>query len=232
MSGMNTVSDKNGFIVVYPNGTGLFNNYILSWNAGECCNYVEPIGVDDVGFIKLLIENMKKEYNIDSQRIYIAGISNGGMMAYRLACELSDAIAAIGSIAAYMPVKECNPSEFLSVIVFHGMNDAVIPYDGGFSNNWFVKFLKLGFMSAADSVSFWAKHNRCFLPPQKTRKENVYLELYTNCGKSSEVAFYTIQNSGHAWPGGKKGWFFGDEPTKDIFASEIIWDFFKAHSKI
>jgi len=102
MTGMNEVSEENVFIALYPNGTGLFNDYILSWNAGECCNYVEPLGVDDVGFIRALVNKIQTEYNIDSQRIYAAGISNGGMMAYKLGCDMADVFAAIAPVSARM----------------------------------------------------------------------------------------------------------------------------------
>ena len=230
---MDAIADKNDFIVVYPNGTGLFNNYILSWNAGDCCNYVEPLGVDDVSFIRSLIDALQKLHNIDSDRIYVTGMSNGGMMVHCLGCNLSDNIAAIAPVSSSMwETEKCAPTDFLPVIIFHNIDDAVIPYYGGRSVDWIADFFDLKHTPVLDAVDFWVKHNHCSLSPQKIREGNVYSELYSDCEENADVLFYSISDGGHSWPGGKKGWFLGDKPVQDFSASEIIWSFFKTHPKI
>jgi polyhydroxybutyrate depolymerase len=95
VSDFNRLADEKGFIVVYPNGTGQRQDAILTWNGGACCGYAMTNNVDDVGFIRALIAELSNAYAIDPKRIYVTGISNGGIMAYRLACEASDVIAAI-----------------------------------------------------------------------------------------------------------------------------------------
>src|SRR5690242_15001787 len=90
MTGFSDKADKEHFIVVYPNGTGRFENFLLTWNAGNCCGYALDNNIDDTGFLRTVIERMEKDFNIDANRIYATGISNGGMMSYRLGCELSD----------------------------------------------------------------------------------------------------------------------------------------------
>lgn len=227
----NGIADKNGFIVVYPNGTGVFREYLLSWNAGGCCNYVKPLGVDDVNFIRRLIDKLKEERNIDSNKIYVAGISNGGMMVYRLGCELSDKLAAIAAVSSSMLTERCEPSDFLSVITFHNLDDRVVPFEGGESGSWIVKLFKLNFNPEKEAVSFWVGHNFCQGASTKEQEGVVLKETYTECKNNTEVVSYVIEEGGHSWPGGDKTWLLGGKPANYIVASEIIWDFFEKHPK-
>jgi len=231
ITGMNETADKENFIAVYPNGTGLFN-FMLSWNAGYCCNYVEPLEVDDVAFLNLLISTLSKEYNIDLNKIYIAGFSNGGMMAYKLACELSDRIAAIAAISSAMPVDECQPSDFVSVLVFHGKDDTVIPYQGGGATKLYIKPFMFKHKPVVESISFWVKHNLCQGVSFKEKTSRINKEFYNFCAEETSVELYVADATGHAWPGGKKSWFLGDETEVGLSASQVVWDFFEKHSKI
>lgn len=228
-SGMNVIADSENFIVAYPNGTGLFNEYVLSWNAGECCNYVEPLGVDDVGFVKFLIATLKADYNINSDKIYAAGFSNGGMMVYRLGCEDSELLAGMAIVSSTICFEACMPSEKIPLVVFHGMKDIVIPYNGGVGTDFFTSFFKVVHKPVLDSVSFWAKNNKCEPVPQKEKEDGIYKEVYSDCEKNADVEFYVIEDGGHAWPGTGEGWLLGDKPV--VFpASEIIWQFLVDHS--
>jgi polyhydroxybutyrate depolymerase len=231
VTNMNEVADQEGFVAVYPNGTGLFN-YVLSWNAGECCNYVAPFGVNDVEFIDRLTDELKKDYAVDPDRIYVAGMSNGGMMAYRLGCSLTDQLAAIGVVAASLSLEDCRPSGPLPVIVFHGKKDNVISLDGDKSTSWLVKFFGLNLNSASDSLSFWVKNNACSGGSQRIKKGKIEKRLYLGCRKNADILLYIIDDAGHMWPGGKKSWFLSDRPSMEINASEAIWDFFAGHPKI
>ncbi|MFC1756976.1 alpha/beta hydrolase family esterase [Patescibacteria group bacterium] len=228
---VNDLSDQENFIVVYPNGTGLFDNYMLSWNAGKCCNFFEPFEVDDVDFIRTLIDKIQEDYNVDSRKIYISGLSNGAMMTHRLGCELADKVSAIAPVAGSMMIGVCNPSDSLSVISFHGKEDTVVPFEGGFSDRWVVKLFDIDFNSVPESISFWVKHNECFNIPEKHTIDNVTKEVYTGGIDNTEVAFYTFSDYGHVWPGAGRGIFFIEDLPKDVIATEIIWDFFKTHIK-
>ncbi|MDD5032668.1 MAG: PHB depolymerase family esterase [Candidatus Pacebacteria bacterium] len=228
---MDEVSDKNRFIVVYPNGTGLFNNYLLTWNAGYCCNLVKPFGVDDAEFLEEIVRQMKKEYKIDSRRIYIAGMSNGGIMAYKMACEASDIFAAVSSVSGSMDLTMCKPAEPVSIIIFHGQADDTIPFYGGFATDPVYKIFGVNHPAVIKALSFWVGHNRCVINPRKTENEFFKMEEYDGCDENSGVVFYDVKNGGHSWPGGGKAWFLGEDPLQAISASEIIWEFFENHPK-
>jgi polyhydroxybutyrate depolymerase len=124
-------ADKEGFIAVYPNGTGKLKGIGLTWNAGNGSGYALENKIDDVGFFRVLIEWLKNKYAVDPQRIFVTGLSNGGMMTYRLACELADVIAAAGIVSGALAVDSPAPARPVSAIVFHGTADEHILYNGG-----------------------------------------------------------------------------------------------------
>ena len=126
MSGMSRKADKENFIVVYPRGTGL----LPTWNSGNCCGYAFREKVNDVGFLRALLEKVEHDYSVDPKRIFMTGISNGGMMSYRAACEMADQIAAIAPVEGAQNLN-CRPSAPVSVLVFHGTADRLVAFDGG-----------------------------------------------------------------------------------------------------
>jgi polyhydroxybutyrate depolymerase len=150
------VAEERGFLYVHPDGT-LDAAGDPFWNATDgCCNaYDAP--VDDSAYLQAVIEQVQATYNVDSKRIYIVGVSNGGFMAYRMACDHADTIAAIASVAGatFLDATMCGPSGPVSVLQVHGTTDQIVPYDGG--------ELIPGhpFPSAATTVADWAAYNRC-----------------------------------------------------------------------
>jgi polyhydroxybutyrate depolymerase len=230
MTGMSDKADKEGFLVVYPNGSGRLKGRLLTWNAGYCCGYSLDHKIDDVGFIRALIEDLEKNANIDATRIYATGESNGAMMTYRLGCELSDKIASIAPVAGALGDENCRPEYPLPVIIFQGTSDQHVLYGGGKPKK------SLGRREREDkpvsyAVSFWVKHNGCSPVPQRHEKGSIIQETYTSCRDGAEVVLYTIKGGGHAWPGGKKGRPQADEPTQEISATDLMWDFFMRHPK-
>jgi polyhydroxybutyrate depolymerase len=235
-TGFNNISDEKNFIVVYPDGTGRFENALLTWNAGHCCAYALDNNIDDVGFIKALIEEINDNYNINSKRIYVTGHSNGGMMTYRLGAELSDIIAAIAPVAGTIGGKESEdasiykipePTNPVSVIALHGKLDESVPYEGGHGNNTRNERIDL---SVNESISFWIQNNQCNNIPIRNISEsgNIVIDYYIEGINGTEVALITIINGGHSWPGSNK-----DEiDNNEINGSEIIWEFFENHPKI
>ena len=239
--GFNRLADKDGFLVVYPEGIR------LNWNDGrrdeEAKDRAHRENIDDVGFISALIDFMIAEYNSDPQRIYVTGISNGAMMAYRLACELSQRIAAIAPVDGNIPyllVDKCSPSEPISVLAINNVLDPLVPFKGGEIYNH-SKRLKLGkVLSVKESIEFWVTRNRCLKDPIITEipdkdpgdATRVVKQEYNHGSNGTEVTLYTIEGGGHTWPGGfqylperKIG-----KTSRDIDANEIIWTFFKKHS--
>jgi polyhydroxybutyrate depolymerase len=231
-------AEQEEFIVVYPDGTGKLNKRLLTWNCGFCCGYALENNIDDIGFIRSLIEHLQEKYTINSNMIYATGLSNGGIMSYYLGAELSDIFAAIAPVAAQIggqtAVQEDlwqipEPEYPVSVISFNGMNDSRVPYNGGTSNETHV----YSWMSANESISFWVEQNQCNETAQRniSKSGNIITDTYTKGKNNTEVTLITIVNGTHSWPGGQKGWKNGAEPTKEINATDLIWDFFKNHQK-
>lgn len=232
---MTEKAEKEGFIVVYPNGTGKFEDRLLTWNAGFCCRYPLEHNIDDVKFIRTLIEHFQNEYYIDSSRIYITGFCNGAALTHRIGAELSHIIAAIAPVAGTVGGKITEntplwtppaPENPVSVIIFHGKKDEYVQYEGATDRERGTYSI----LSVKDSVSFWVTHNTCNPTPEKVNNNTITIETYVNGENNTEVVLYTIENGGHAWPGGNK-FTGGDEPTTEISATDTIWEFFEEHPK-
>ncbi|MCE5347254.1 MAG: hypothetical protein LLG13_13340 [Bacteroidales bacterium] len=240
--GFNKLADKDGFIVVYPDGIE------LNWNDGrmdqEANDRAHRENIDDVGFISALIDFMIKNYNTDPKRVYITGLSNGAIMSYRLACELSQKIAAIAPVDGNIPVSlfnECFPSGSVSVLAINNINDPLVPFEGG-EIYTSTRRLKLGkVLSADESIEFWVNRDKCSITPVVTEEPDrdpgdgtrVTKKQYINQIDGTEVVLYAIDGGGHTWPGG-----FQYEPSviigktcRDIDANEVIWSFFKRHNR-
>jgi polyhydroxybutyrate depolymerase len=235
-TGFNAIADRENFIAVYPEG---FENH---WNDGRepkvYTAHVEDI--DDTGFIAVLIDALSSDLNIDVKRIYVTGISNGGMMSHRLACELSDRIAAIAPVAASIPANMADtwaPSGPVSVLIINGVDDPLVPWEGGEIDAGTLGFGDV--LSAADTVEFWITNNGCSTRPEITRLSDrneadgtsVWKETYSSCDGGTEVVLFGIEGGGHTWPGGYQ---YADElligkTSLEFDASEIIWQFFKEH---
>lgn len=229
-------ADRAGFIVVYPNGTdrarpllnALGKPGLLTWNAGACCGYAVEHRTDDVAFIRALVGQLERDYRIDPARVYATGLSNGGMMAYRLACEASDIFAAIGPVSAVEIAPACNPTQPVSVIHFHGTADQNVPMQGGIGDKALVKQARPPVQA---SIDFWVRHDGCNAQPDASQNGKVTLLDYRGCAQGSEVAFYVIEGGGHAWPGGDRIAAFLDAPSQDINATAVMWQFFADHPR-
>ncbi|MBA3036458.1 MAG: polyhydroxybutyrate depolymerase [Desulfobacterium sp.] len=231
MTGFTEKALKEGFIVVYPEGTGRLKHKFLTWNAGHCCGFAMNKHIYDVGFINDLIDKLIKDYPIDSKRVYITGISNGGMMTHRLGIELSSRIAAIAPVVATFFGDEKTPEHPVSAIMLNGVLDSSVAPQGGppggrFSDSWDGTTTK----PAVEQAAFWAKTNGCSTTPRSSDHPAFSLSQY-NCPANLDVEIYLIKDSGHAWPGGQKGRLRGDNPSSSISATDIIWDFFKTHEQ-
>ncbi len=225
VSRWNPVADEFGFIVVYPSGTG----FPKRWGAHGTTDSLNP-QMEDVTFISDLIDKLESEYNIDPTRIYANGLSNGGGMSYLLTCELSERIAAIGTVAGahLYPLDKCRPTYTVPMIAFHGTADQIVPYYGGPSGMFDVPFPVI-----PDWVAQYAAHNGCAATPDELPTQGEVTGVrYSPCDANSEVLFYTVHGGGHSWPGG------GGLPkvivghtTQDIDATRMIWTFFQQYTR-
>jgi polyhydroxybutyrate depolymerase len=231
MTGFTAKAAKEGFIVVYPEGTGRRMNNFLTWNAGHCCGYAMDNRVDDVGFIGALIDRLIESYPIDPRRIYATGMSNGGMMTHRLGIELSDRFAAIAPVVGTLFGDEKRPEHPVSALMLNGMLDKSVPHPGGppggrFAGAWDGTPAK----PALEQAAFWAGADGC----TGGRDEDVHgaftLWRY-QCPAGRAVELYLVNDNGHAWPGGQQGSRMGDKPSSALNGTDIIWAFFKAHTK-
>jgi polyhydroxybutyrate depolymerase len=218
----NRTADENGFIVVYPAGTG---TGLKTWFMDGART---PSGMPDVRFISELIETLQPTYNIDPTRIYANGMSNGGGMAFVLSCTLSDRIAAIGAVAAAqsLPWTWCTGSRPVPMIAFHGTGDRIVPYDGGK-----VAIAPRPFPGVTAWAANWARRNRCGpMPVESAVAGDVTRLEYTDCADDAPVLLYTIRGGGHQWPGGKPmpEWLAGPM-SSSIDATSLMWAFFREH---
>lgn len=198
-SKMNPAADQHGFIVVYPDGTGPLPNR-LAWNAGTCCASAVRDNVDDVGFVRALLDALPKTYAIDQQRIYATGISNGGMLCFRLACEMPERFAAIAPVAADLGVDGPVPKRGVPIIDFHGLKDTFKPYQGGIG-----KVMGVKHRSIPDTIAWWVKANHCETQPAEVIKEKDYVltKYRPQAGQEgAAIDFYVLPEGGHTWPGG------------------------------
>lgn len=230
ISQMSPKADREGFIVVYPNGTGKYKEKFLHWNDGSQRSGQQENNTDDTAFFRQLIDQLKKDYPIDSKRIYATGISNGAMMAYRLGCELSDQLAAIAPIAGALNYDKTTPSEPISVIIFHGTEDRFVPYEGGVGKA--AKGTRTD-ASVAYAVNFWVNHNGCNPVPERDESDTVIIEKYSGGKAHTDVVLYTIKGGGHAWPGGGHNLLKNKDAdaAQEISATDLMWEFFKNHPK-
>lgn len=238
--GLNTLSDTEGFIVVYPDGVG------KNWNdgrSGEETGYrTHKVKIDDVAFISALIDTLIKKLNIDPRRVYVTGMSNGAMMSYRLACELTDKIAAIAPVTGNIPhnlFPSCSPSRPISVLAINNIDDPLMPWAGNDITGPFGVKKRGKVLSTSETITFWAKHNKGSLSPVITHEPDrdkgdgtrIRKEVYRNGEKGTEVVLYAIAGGGHTWPGGDQylNEIIIGKTSRDMDANKVIWDFFKTH---
>ncbi len=205
---MNASTDPRGWIVVYP--AGIAN----SWNAGTCCGDASANGVDDVGFLRAVVADVSGAACVDPARIYATGMSNGGHMSFRLACEAADLFAAFAPVAGAMRVAECTPSRPVPLLAFHGVQDFIVPYADDVA-----------------SIDGWVARNGC--DPEFAQEDFAggHRRTWSGCEGDVGVGLCTLDPMGHCWPGGDPDLclvIFG-EYSEAIDANETMLDFFEQH---
>lgn len=232
LTGLSTLAERDGFIAIYPDGVD------KSWADGRGASSAEKQGIDDVGFLGALIDWAVSNHGADPKRVHVSGHSNGGMMASRLGCDLSAKVASISPVAAELPEllsKSCAPIHPMSVMTFHGTDDAYVPYDGG--------TLQKGaggvILGAKAARAFWAEKAGCAPDPVLTAEPDrdpddgttVIREESKGCAQGAEVLLFTIQGGGHTWPGGDAdlGERVVGKVSRELDASELQVTFFTKH---
>jgi polyhydroxybutyrate depolymerase len=220
-------SDREGFVVVFPNGYSRFpGGKIATWNAGNCCGPARDKDVDDVGFIREMIARLSRQLNIDRGKIFATGMSNGGLMAQRLACEMADTFKAIAPVAGTDNTVTCSPKNPISVLQIHAKDDDHLPFDGGMGAKSF-RSAVTNFTSVPESIKRWVKRNGCADAPKRVLdRPGAYCERYSPCLAKTMVELCVTDAGRHSWPGARKT--RGSEPASTaIDANDVMWDFFQ-----
>jgi polyhydroxybutyrate depolymerase len=221
------VAAREQFVVAYPDGID------RGWNDGRTG---VNTNADDVGFVAALIDELASEHAIDKRRVYVTGASNGGMMTYRVGCELSDRIAAIAPVIANLPAEPvCAPAAPMSVLAINGTDDPIVPYNGGQ-----VARDRGDVLSAALSTQVFARAAGCtgaaptFVEPDVNARDEsrTFVTPYT-CPAPVEIALLSLGGAGHTWPGGTQYLpkFAVGGVSRDFDGAERIWEFFESHTR-
>jgi polyhydroxybutyrate depolymerase len=223
--GLISKSDREGFVAAFPNGYSRLGGKLATWNAGKCCGAARDRKVDDVGFIRAMVERIGQQISIDRQKVFATGMSNGGMMSHRLGCEMPDVVKAIAPIAGTDNTSACSPSQAVSVLMIHAKNDDHVLFDGG-AGAPLKESTVTDFSSVPETVARWVKRNGCDATPKRVlEKPGVYCERHSGCRDGTAVQLCVTETGGHSWPGGTKP--RGTEPpSKAIVANDVMWEFF------
>lgn len=238
-AGLDAVADREKFIVVYPYGTGVFLRRLLTWNAGDCCAQAMNNKVDDVGFAMAVIDDVIRKTRIDTKRIYATGHSNGAMMAYRLAAERAERIAAIAPVSGAYNLEKFAPSQPVAVLDIHSVDDPRALYNGGMGPAFPGTNSTSSHRAVMDGIHRWTRNNKCSgdstVTETRTGKsgtsnagQTATLMVWKGCAAGGEVAHWKLTGVGHGWPGdegaAKRERIIGPQTTL-VLAAEEVWKF-------
>ena len=237
---MDRLADRETFLVVYPDGTGRFSKRLLTWNAGTCCGYAVINNIDDVAFVRALVGKLAESVPIDRRRVYATGLSNGGMMAHRLAAQASDLIAAVAPVAGGMVLPAIKSPRAVPVMHIHSVDDPRALYSGGLGPPFPLTKSQVSHPNIDRMIARWAEHNNCSAQPtisaqrsdKDARGHSATRYIFPVCRDNAEITLWKLTGAGHVWPGGKQKFLerlLG--PSTDIIdANQEMWNFFKRFS--
>ncbi len=244
-SHLDEVADREGFLAVYPNGTGRRRNRLLTFNAGSCCGYAADHHVDDVGFTLALLDDLARRTPLDRRRVYATGLSNGAMMAYRLAAQAADRVAAIAPVAGGMAEDSFAPSHAVPVMHFHSVDDPRALYHGGLGPPFPFTKTRVWHPDVDSVLARWIVRDGCpaaptvgvtlVAPPGTPDSgQTATRYVYGPCTSGAEVVLWKFTGVGHAWPGGEQGRLEGTfvgRGTHILDANTEMWRFFSRFSR-
>jgi polyhydroxybutyrate depolymerase len=237
---LDQLAERENFIAVYPNGSGRLQTRLLTWNAGTCCAYSVINNIGDVGFMRAIVAQLAEKVPIERRRIYATGLSNGGMMAHRLAAEAGDLIAAVAPVAGGMVLPTIKSSRAVPVMHIHSIDDPRALYTGGLGPPFPMTKSQVFHPNIDEMIKRWVAHNGCAAEPRMTerladrsaRGHTATKLVYSNCRDGAEVVLWKLTGAGHVWPGGKQKYLeriLG--PSTDIIdANREMWHFFSRFS--
>ncbi|WP_457419202.1 extracellular catalytic domain type 1 short-chain-length polyhydroxyalkanoate depolymerase [Roseateles sp. P5_E7] len=232
--GLQKKADAAGFLVAFPNGYSKPpGGRFATWNAGGCCGDARDKGSDDVAFARATVKAIQARYAIDAGRVFATGMSNGGMLSHRLACEAADVFRAVASVAGTDATTNCTPSRPIAVLHIHARDDDHVLFNGGAGPNAFRDESKvMAFISVPETISRWVQRDRCTAPPQRTLdKPGATCEAYSGCAGGVSVQLCVTEAGGHSWPGAQSVRRGKEAASKALDANDEIWRFFEQASR-
>jgi polyhydroxybutyrate depolymerase len=223
-------ADSAGFIAVFPNGYSRFpGGKLATWNAGGCCAQARDEGIDDVGFVRAIWNALGKQVSVDPHRVFATGMSNGGMMSYRLACEMADVFKAVAPVAGTDNTLQCQPSRPVSVLHIHAQDDDHVLFNGGAGAAAFKDTKKVAdFVSVPQTIDRWTRHNQCTGESQRVLNvAGAACDAYQTCAGGAQVELCVTETGGHSWPGGSKPRAGKADNSQAIHANDVMWEFFQ-----
>ncbi|GAB3444738.1 alpha/beta hydrolase-fold protein [Massilia solisilvae] len=227
--GLQGQADQSGFLVAFPNGASrLPGGRLATWNAGACCGYARDQDSDDVGFARAVVGAIKARYAIDERRVFAIGMSNGGMLAHRLACEAADLFRAVASVAGPDATLRCSPSRPVSVLHIHARDDDHVLFDGGAGPGAFRDQRSvMDFVSVPQTIAGWVQRDQCSGRAQRVLQvPGAYCEAYQDCAGGAQVQLCVTDTGGHSWPGADRVRQGKAAASTALDASAAIWRFF------
>ena len=233
-AGVSALADEQGFIVACPQGVE------SNWNDGRRIDDYQAMraDIDDVGFLQAVVADIQRQAEVDRQRVYATGMSNGGMMTLRLACDAAGTFAAAAAVIANLPAElDCRPSRPMPVLMMNGTKDPLMPWDGG-QVHFFRRQLGL-VLSTEATLAFWSQADECSQSAQTSELPDidpadgtrVSMTHYTDCAAGSEAVLYTVEGGGHTLPGGDQYLpaFLVGRVSRDLDGAMTIWQFLAGH---
>ena len=229
--GLISMSERVGAIVVFPNGYSPFpGGRLATWNAGECCAAARDKRIDDVGFARAVLAQVQRQYAVDAKRVFATGMSNGGMLSHRLACEMADVFQAVASVAGTDVTTDCTPARPISVLHIHARDDDHVLFNGGAGPGAFRDKSKVShFTAVPETVARWVRRDGCTAPPVRVlQRPGAWCERYSGCRGGSQVQLCVTETGGHSWPGASEVRRGKPPASHALSANDVMWDFFTA----
>lgn len=230
--GLISKSDSAGFLAVFPNGYSAWpGGRLATWNAGACCGSARDKGVDDVAFVRAVVADLQRRYSVDPQRVYATGMSNGGMLAHRLACEAADVFAGVAAVAGTDNTLACKPSRAIPVLHIHARDDDHVLFNGGAGPQAFRDESKVtNFTSVPETIARWVQRNACAPTPTRVlERPGANCERYSGCTDGATVQLCVTDTGGHSWPGAETVRRGKTAASQAISANDVMWEFFARH---
>lgn len=219
-------SEQAGFVAVFPNGiSDVESGMLATWNAGRCCGKSRDTNTDDVGFLRALVADVSRRVDIDRNRVFATGMSNGAMMSYRLACDAPDLVRGIVAVAGTDNTTSCAPAKPVPVLHIHARNDEMVLFNGGAGNRLRSSTAATDFVAVPVSIAKWVKLNRASSTAARVLTvPGAYCDRYEAGAGGAPVQLCITESGGHSWPGGRKD--RGETPSNAINATDMMWEFF------